>query len=482
MQEAPYIPATYTLSLHEHEQDYCIDRLQKIMINNNSDYFIFKLQSSAYGDGALVIKKENLINAYKILSHKSFSINKDIFLDRFVSLLTHNKTKTYKEARSTLKHSAENLYKSWYDFRKKDHCFLVQSLCPLEEIDDHLAITRIVVCHRGKDNIEVLGSWKRLVQEKNSNTFTTGECVTTKVEETSYSTYYKPFTIPQHFEKNLKFIVNDIVERGTKQTFDALTKKALSAKDLVLKNVSLRKLGEQTTPLPLPLQQDQILKEPVKVTINPSTIYTESENPLKLYQEGLKKFDNKDFQSAIACFNKSLLLFKEKENSEQNQINCLSALASCYHAVKNYTSALSTCKTAIERQFNLTKDIENKELIKQYHKCLYSLNKPQEVYSTAVNYSKEKKHILALYNFQFLIEYYKDDKVKQAMCYSSAASCYRDLGKLSLAKENCELALKIYRNNSFPNNKIEIEKVTIKLNGIEESMRQSKLTISKLTI
>lgn len=172
-----------------------------------------------------------------------------------------------------------------------------------------------------------------------------------------------------------------------------------------------------------------------------------SVNPLTLYQEGINHYKNKLHAQAIESLTKSLSGFQAKKGAVCAEVvKCYSSLASVYRDSSNYQLAIK----AMEKMLNCLEELKIKEVdaaIKKHGECLLLTgHKTLSIYQTAITDYKEKHYLLALSKLKFCIGQWLKQSEQQeqlAICYSTLASCQRELGNIDTAIESCKHALEL---------------------------------------
>lgn len=165
-------------------------------------------------------------------------------------------------------------------------------------------------------------------------------------------------------------------------------------------------------------------------------------NPVVLYQEAVKIYNEKNYPLAKDKFDAALKNFQKKDGDSIACGNCYSGLASCYREMKEFIPAIDHCEKALLIFYNRDKD-KLEKLISKYNDCLkLSGIIPKSIYDQAVDIYKNKKEFLplALYKLLFVLPQFSNE-LQQASCHSTIASCYEKLSQFDKAIEHIEKAL-----------------------------------------
>lgn len=181
-------------------------------------------------------------------------------------------------------------------------------------------------------------------------------------------------------------------------------------------------------------------------------------NPLSLYNQAIKVYkEDKNYAKAMEDLEKAIVGFKEKKGEFSEEIaRCYSALASVHRdkasdTNKEYASATEICAQALI----CLEEIKSKDMspvIVKYKQCLSLHNQqPLTIYDLAISAFKNKHYQVALCQLQYCIDKWQgspEHNIKLAKCYSTIASCQRELGLIDEALVACDLALSHSNNDA----------------------------------
>ncbi|MBA3535853.1 MAG: tetratricopeptide repeat protein, partial [Tatlockia sp.] len=165
-------------------------------------------------------------------------------------------------------------------------------------------------------------------------------------------------------------------------------------------------------------------------------------------------------------------LYKTTKGESSIEVGtCLSTIATCYRELGMFDKSLSTCESGIKifselNKKNLALD-EMSSIIKKYNSCLDKCGfDVSTLYKSAVNLYKETSYLAASIKLLFLIKKCSTlSSVEKGNCYSTLASCYRELDEHDNAIRACENAIEAFQIAKInPAKKQElIESVKVKL-------------------
>lgn len=218
--------------------------------------------------------------------------------------------------------------------------------------------------------------------------------------------------------------------------------------------------------------QPEIEKEAAKQSeISSMTFF--AKNPIKSYQQASQHVKEKNHQEALKYCEVAMEAFRANPGEMSNEMGkCYSLQASCYRDLGLFAESLVACESAINIYHSLTATTELAAVLVKYKGCLlkseFGIDK---LYPSAMILFKEQKNYEAAKSIMLhLLENIPDlTPVQKGNCYSTLASCYRELGVKDKAIEACENAI-----TSFKTAKVEtakrtalIEPVLKKLEGLK---------------
>ncbi|MDP3268834.1 MAG: Fic family protein [Legionella sp.] len=251
----------------------------------------------------------------------------------------------------------------------------------------------------------------------------------------------QPAFNPQKFAKEVDKIIDDYLSEGYDKVFSKIRQHMMNTKENLLKVLS-----SSLSSFALPV------------------------NPLTLFQEGIKHYKNKLHAQAIESLTKSISGFQAKKGAVCAEVaKCYSSLGSVYRDNSNYQLAIET----MEKALNCLEELKIKDYeaaVKKHGECLlFAGHKTFSIYQTAVSDYKEKHYLLALSKLKFCIGQWYNQTIQKeqlAICYSTLASCQRELGNIDDAINSCKQALEL----SAPEKQKSIQK---KLDGLIGQLEQT---------
>ncbi len=197
----------------------------------------------------------------------------------------------------------------------------------------------------------------------------------------------------------------------------------------------------------------------------------EEETPKRKESLSTGFFSNKPKPKASDLYNQTILLIKDEKFNEAREScesakvlysrskgeystevgNCLSAFATCYRELNMFDESLSACESGIKIFSELNKKnlamAEMALLIKKYNVCLDKCGfDVPTFYKSAVELYKETNYLAASNKLLFVIQKYSTlSSVEKGNCYSTLASCYREMGEHGKAIRACEDAIESFK-------------------------------------
>ena len=217
-----------------------------------------------------------------------------------------------------------------------------------------------------------------------------------------------------------------------------------------------------------------------------------------MFQAAAEHGENKEFIQAIKIFERAKLIYEKLTYAQIAYAQCCTNMASCYSGLKQYGKALASYEIVLriyEAELGLDHEKTKKaEFMRDQFKVLVnsvvsnarrlllingnkSANKKdaEKIYKAAIVYFNNQDYQPAIVTIeQALAEFNKLPNCEQnlAICYSTLASCHRELGDYSKAKEIAEIAVKIFELELGSDNTKTIG-AKKKLEGIQELLESS---------
>ena len=194
-------------------------------------------------------------------------------------------------------------------------------------------------------------------------------------------------------------------------------------------------------------------------------MFSKSLNPLTCYNEALKYYKKGQFEQSTELFLLAIGSFIKKSGENTTEVaKCYSALASSYRDSKKFDMAIQACAkslTCLERMG----EQELTSIKAKYIQCLnLQISPPAAVYSTAVEDYKNKQFHSAICQLQYCLDKWQKESgndSKMASCYSTIASCQRELGLFEDALMSCGQALKYCENDPVKQQTIRVKQESL---------------------
>lgn len=195
-----------------------------------------------------------------------------------------------------------------------------------------------------------------------------------------------------------------------------------------------------------------------------------SPKPDALYEKALLYYKAKKYQKTLKCCAAAIEGYKLLKGESCLAIaTCYSTQASCYRELGHFPESLTLCEQAIaiidSQKGDSNKDDSMQRILVKYQECLLKSKLDVSIlYPQAVAQFKEKQFRSAAYKLLYLVEKMPSLTLSQkGSCYSTLASCYRDLAEKDKAIEACEVSMKYFKDARQP---AKAEEVSKKLKGL----------------
>lgn len=222
-----------------------------------------------------------------------------------------------------------------------------------------------------------------------------------------------------------------------------------------------------------------------------------SSNPKQLYDEAIKSYKGKNYEDTLIKCDQAIKIYLDKEQEfikkiKESQsiykakepdfycaiIHCYSTKASCYRELKQFEQAFASCEQAIKNFISLKPSSKNEELIAhtiaKYQDCLEKCDLSlKQIYDGAISLYKEKNFLSVKIRLLYLLE--KESSIspcEKGSCYSTLASCYREVGEMENAITACEKAITAFK---LAKEIKSIKSATLKLESLLTSIHAERM-------
>jgi preprotein translocase subunit SecA len=211
----------------------------------------------------------------------------------------------------------------------------------------------------------------------------------------------------------------------------------------------------------------EIEKEITEKSELSSINFFSKKNPINLYKLAIQYVKEKKYQEALKYCEAAIDAYRTSKGEFSIEMSkCYSLQATCYRDLGLIPESLIACESAINICHSLTIETSVDELsavVTKYKGCLVKSGfGVTELYPSAVALYKDKNYEAAICKLLHILENITDlNPVKMGTCYSTLASCYREVGKILQAMEACEKAI-----SSFKLSALKAEKKTELINPV----------------